>query len=469
MPIDGVVTGEHQVESPRCATCHLLSLPKELRLSIIKLIVQKSLPSVKRDKSNSSDDLVSKAVLERRCAQFVNMPMMHSCSLIRYDAFHIINLALNGLGQDIAKEVAIWDDIATALERVDDDSAPDLVHMPHRPILYENSRCYLLDLPKKVLHAITKLSVRNLVPSTRDYDPFVGLPVTGEFARGCKRLANSALLHVCTQTRLVVMPAVNATMQALIREVIDENTFWKEVAAAFEAKEKRNVYYADSRARLRVENEGLVWHLYSQAVWDVHLGRQKTYCIMGGRSTKEGTKEMPRRLLDLPKELRLMIFAFVVSSSIPSARQADTSDALIPERDFEQRCALFSELALVHTCTMIRDEVFPMVFDALNALARALHSETSVWQGIRESLYGSMTWLHLASLDALQAILVKESRWSVYTNIAARTLVGWSLAWGDEEFRAVSLADAKATGHPACSRRYRKGGKKSAGMHYEDF
>ncbi|KAK6431764.1 hypothetical protein LTR95_012074 [Oleoguttula sp. CCFEE 5521] len=332
-------------------------------------------------------------------------------------------------------------------------------------MLHERTGCYLLDLPEKILHAITELAVRSLVPSTRDYDPFDGLPVAGEFARSCKRLANSALLH----TRLVAMPVVNATMQALIREIIDENTFWKEVVAAFEANERTNVYYADSRARLRVENEGLVWHLYSQALWDVHLGRQKTYCIMGVRSIEEGIKERPRRLLDLPKELRLMIFGFVVSSSIPSARLDNKSDTLIPQRDFEQRCALFSELPLLHTCNSIRDEAFPMVFDAVDALARALHSETLVWQGIRDSLYGSMIWLDLASLDALQAVLLEESRWSVYTNVAARTLVGWSLAWGDEEFRAVSLADAKATGHPACSRRYRKGGKKSAGMHYEDF
>ncbi|KAK6436839.1 hypothetical protein LTR95_006969 [Oleoguttula sp. CCFEE 5521] len=344
--------------------------------------------------------------------------------------------------------------------------------VPHNFGVPQAARCELLSLPERVLLAITERAIRDVVPSTQDYDPVVELPDTAEFARGCKRLANTALLHVCTQTRHVAMPVVDATIQTLLRHVTDEKSFWVEVAAAFEVKgfegRQTTSCYANARARLRVRNEDLVWHLYSQVVWDVHLSRRKTYTFMGIRS-EEAIKPTPCRLLDLPKELRLMIFKLVVDSSTPSARQDNKSDTLIPERDFQQRCASFSELPLVHTCNLIRGEVFPLVFDALDALARALQREMLVWEGIRDSLYGRIASLDAGSLDALQGVLLEWSRWSDYTNMAARTLVGWSLVWGDSEFRAVSLADAAASDHPGCSRRYRKGRDKSAGMHYEDF
>nr|OQO29578.1 hypothetical protein B0A51_03659 [Rachicladosporium sp. CCFEE 5018] len=99
---------------------------------------------------------------------------------------------------------------------------------------------------------------------------------------------------------------------------------------------------------------------------------------MDSRSPHKATKPTPSRLLNLPKELRLMISKFVVSSSTPSAKKAEESVILISKRDFEQRCALFSELPLLDTCKLVRDEVFPMVFNALDALARALHSEMLV-------------------------------------------------------------------------------------------
>ncbi|OQN99062.1 hypothetical protein B0A48_14923 [Cryoendolithus antarcticus] len=127
---------------------------------------------------------------------------------------------------------------------------------------------------------------------------------------------------------------------------------------------------------------------------------------MDSRLPHKATKPTPSSLLNLPKELRLMNFKFVVSSFTPSAEE---SDILISKRDFEQRCALFSELPLLHTCKLVRDEVFPMVITSLDA----------------------------ASLVALQDVLLEWFRWSDYTNMAARTLVGWSLAYGDEESRAL--------------------------------
>nr|OQO29553.1 hypothetical protein B0A51_04111 [Rachicladosporium sp. CCFEE 5018] len=127
---------------------------------------------------------------------------------------------------------------------------------------------------------------------------------------------------------------------------------------------------------------------------------------MDSRLPHKATKPTPSSLLNLPKELRLMISRFVVSSSTPSAEE---SDILISKRDFEQRCALFSELPLLQTCKLVRDEVFPMVITSLDA----------------------------ASLVALQDVLLEWFRWSDYTNMAARTLVGWSLAYGDEESRAL--------------------------------
>ncbi|KAK6429532.1 hypothetical protein LTR95_014317 [Oleoguttula sp. CCFEE 5521] len=111
-------TSPPSLELERLAPCRLLDLPKELRLDILELVICTSKPSVKA--VLSSDELVCEHNFERRCAQFVEMPVLHSCKLLRREASRTIDKALDSLAADLDTELGEFLEISEALTAVVD-------------------------------------------------------------------------------------------------------------------------------------------------------------------------------------------------------------------------------------------------------------------------------------------------------------------------------------------------------------
>ncbi|OQO02854.1 hypothetical protein B0A48_11137 [Cryoendolithus antarcticus] len=95
------------VEQP--ASFRLLELPKELRLAILEITIISCRPSVTLN--IHSDELISKRDFERRCARFVELPILHTCKLLREEATPIVDNTIEDLNSDLRAEITEWRDI----------------------------------------------------------------------------------------------------------------------------------------------------------------------------------------------------------------------------------------------------------------------------------------------------------------------------------------------------------------------
>ncbi|KAK6436840.1 hypothetical protein LTR95_006970 [Oleoguttula sp. CCFEE 5521] len=87
-----------------------LDLPKELRQDILEMVVCASKPSVKA--VPSSDELITKRGFERRCAQFVEMPVLHTCKVVREEVAPMIEKAPNEFAAELKAEAELWAEIS---------------------------------------------------------------------------------------------------------------------------------------------------------------------------------------------------------------------------------------------------------------------------------------------------------------------------------------------------------------------
>ncbi|KAK6434398.1 hypothetical protein LTR95_009420 [Oleoguttula sp. CCFEE 5521] len=88
------------------ASSHLLTLPKELRLDIIEFVVHSSTSYMKENRDPSG--LISPRDFEHRCREFVTMPLLQVCTLLRQETAPILDVTMANFDHELETEMQEW-------------------------------------------------------------------------------------------------------------------------------------------------------------------------------------------------------------------------------------------------------------------------------------------------------------------------------------------------------------------------